>query len=212
MTARSDNELHTDGTEERVDAPGARGDGDTSPELASPSVPMDVGGAQDSPPDEPLDPVAELEEEVSSLRERLLRQAAEFQNFRKRVDQERKSDVKFGQSLVLQQFLDVYDDLRRSLEAARDADDGEDAASNPVFVALREGMDLVFKKFSDELERFGVQPIDAVGKPFNEDEHEAMLQQPAPNGTAAGIVLEEIQKGYRMGDRVLRHTKVVVSA
>ncbi len=212
MNARSDKELQTESTENQVDMPEALGDGETAVKPASPGLPAGPVVSPESTPEEPRDPIAELEEEVSALRERLLRQAAEFQNFRKRVAQERKSDVKFGQSLVLQQFLDVYDDLRRSIEAAREADGSQDAEATPVFVALREGVELVFKKFSDELERFGVQPIEAVGNPFNEEEHEAMLQQPAPNGTAAGVVLEEIQKGYRMGDRVLRHSKVVVSA
>ncbi|MDX1741681.1 MAG: nucleotide exchange factor GrpE, partial [Rhodothermales bacterium] len=63
----------------------------------------------------------DLQQEVASMRDRLLRQTAEFQNYRRRVEQERQADVKFGQSLVLQQLLDVYDDLRRSIEAAEDA-------------------------------------------------------------------------------------------
>ncbi|NNE48214.1 MAG: nucleotide exchange factor GrpE [Rhodothermales bacterium] len=150
-------------------------------------------------------------DEVSVLKDRLLRQAAEFQNYRRRVEQERQSDVKFGQSLVIQQLLDVYDDLRRSIEAAEETARGEQVDTEAAFDSLIGGVELVFKKFSDELQRFGVEPIEAVGSEFNEDEHEAMMQQPAPDGTAPGIVLAEIQKGFRMGDRVLRHSKVVVA-
>ena len=152
-----------------------------------------------------------LEQEVASMRDRLLRQTAEFQNYRRRVEQERQADVKFGQSLVLQQLLDVYDDLRRSIEAAEDAVQDENVDTESALRKLLDGVELVFKKFSDELQRFGIEPIEAVGAEFNEYEHEAMMAQPAPEGTAPGVVLAEIQKGYRMGDRVLRHSKVVVS-
>ncbi len=150
-------------------------------------------------------------DEISVLKDRLLRQAAEFQNYRRRVEQERQSDVKFGQSLVIQQLLDVYDDLRRSIEAAEETARGEQVDAEAAFGSLIGGVELVFKKFSDELQRFGVEPIEAVGNEFSEDEHEAMMQQPAPDGTPPGIVLAEIQKGFRMGGRVLRHSKVVVS-
>ena len=119
--------------------------------------------------------------------------------------------MKFGQSLVLQQLLDVYDDLRRSIEAAEDAIRDEDVDTESALQKLLVGVELVFKKFSDELERFGIEPIEAVGAEFNEDEHEAMMAQPAPDGTEPGVVMAEIQKGYRMGERVLRHSKVVVS-
>ncbi len=156
--------------------------------------------------------VAGLEEEVTTMKDRLLRQAAEFQNYRRRVEQERQGDVKFGQGLVFQQLLDVYDDLRRSIEAAEDAVQDETVDTQSALQKFLDGVELVFKKFTDELQRFGIEPIEALGTEFNEHEHEAMMAQPAPEGTAPGIVLGEIQKGYRMGDRVLRHSKVIVSA
>jgi len=159
----------------------------------------------------PADRMDDLGTEVASLRDRLLRQAAEFQNYRRRVEQERQLDVKFGQALVLQQLLDVYDDLRRSIEAAEDAVEDENVDTEAALRKLLDGVELVFKKFTDELQRFGIEPIEAVGAVFDEREHEAMMAQPAPEGTSPGIVLAEVQKGYRMGDRVLRHSKVVVS-
>ncbi|MBT8399014.1 MAG: nucleotide exchange factor GrpE [Rhodothermia bacterium] len=152
------------------------------------------------------------DEELRTLRDRLLRQAAEFQNFRRRVEQERKQDVKFGQSIVLQELLDVFDDLRRSVEAATDAGEEAEDQDSARHESLREGVDLVYRKFSEVLQRFGVEPIEAVGTPFDEQEHEAMMQQPAPEGTEPGTVLAEVQKGYRMGERVLRHSKVVVAS
>ena len=80
------------------------------------------------------------------------------------------------------------------------------------FEKLKEGVELVYEKFKSELGRLGVEPIEAIGHPFNENEHEALMQQPAPEDTAPGTVIDEIQKGYRMGERVLRHSRVVVAA
>ncbi len=192
-------EVPADADEEMVSvSTGATGTGDEKQDASSP----EAAAADAAPPPE---------DEIATLRDRVLRQTAEFQNFRRRVEQERQTDVKFGQSLVLQQLLDVYDDLRRSVEAAEDAVKDDSVDAETVLSNLLGGVELVFKKFTDELQRFGVEPIEAVGTPFNEDEHEAMMQQPAPEGTPGGTVLAEIQKGYRMGDRVLRHTKVVVA-
>jgi len=162
--------------------------------------------------DELADRAAEVESmraELESTREQLLRKVAEFQNYRRRTDQEKTLLVEYGKSLVVQKLLDVLDDLERSLQAA---DKAAAAHADPAYQALRQGVDLTYRKFVDELKRLGVQPIEAVGKPFDEQEHEALMQRSAPDGTPAGIVLDELQRGYRMADRVLRHTKVVVSS
>ncbi len=185
----------------------------TASRASQSSVVDEVRGSEEtSPPRAIADEPTAADEESRTLRDRLLRQAAEFQNFRRRVEQERKQDVKFGQSLVLQELLDVLDDLRRSIEAATDASQEVDDRDSSRHQSLREGVDLVYRKFSEVLQRFGVEPIDAVGRPFDEQEHEAMMQQPAPDDVEPGTVLAEIQKGYRMGDRVLRHSKVVVAS
>lgn len=146
-----------------------------------------------------------LEAQVQLLKEQVMRQAAEFQNYKRRMEKSSLEAVTLGKANVIQGLLDVFDDLRRSIEAA-DAESTEDKGG-----ALRDGVKLVYQKFEDELARFGVEPIVAEGVPFNEDEHDAMMQQPAPEGVEPGMVLHEIQKGYRMGDRILRHSKVVVA-
>ena len=151
-----------------------------------------------------------LEAEVKDLNEQLLRRAAEFQNYRRRTDAELGTSVSRGRSEVVLALLDVYDDLRRSLDAAEKTAEQEPPGS--AYNALHEGVELVYKKFSDILTRFGVEPINAVGQPFDETLHDAMMQQPAPNAeTPSGTVLAEIQPGYRMGERVLRHAQVVVA-
>ena len=155
-----------------------------------------------------LDPVEALDLEVKTLKETVLRQAAEFQNYKRRMDKAQIDAVTIGKTAVIQRLLDVLDDLGRSLDAA---DSESESGENQSNEALRDGVRLVFQKFQDELSRLGVEPIVAEGVPFNEDEHEAMMQQPAPENVAPGTVLHELQKGYRMGDRILRHSKVVVA-
>lgn len=159
----------------------------------------------------PEEELKRLKEEIAALEDRSLRQAAEFQNFRKRSLEERAFSVEIGRSQVALPMVDVLDDLRRSVEAADKGDtsgapDGADAGD-----ALRNGVKLVYEKFESELARLGIKPMEVVGQPFDEHKHEAMLQQPAPEGTEPGTILAEIQKGYTIGDRVLRHARVVVA-
>ncbi|MDZ4699315.1 MAG: nucleotide exchange factor GrpE [Rhodothermales bacterium] len=155
--------------------------------------------------------VARLRAELKDTKDRLLRQAAEFQNYKRRTDTERLTIVQSSQVHVVQRMLEVLDDLGRSLDAASKLESDQQAL-DPMYVKLKEGVELVFRKFNDEMVRLGVEHIQAVGQPFNENEHDALMQQPAPADTEAGVVLSELQKGYRMGDRVIRHTKVVVSS
>jgi molecular chaperone GrpE len=152
-----------------------------------------------------------LQAELNETKDRLLRQVAEFQNYRRRTEQEKNMLVQAGKVQVVQQMLEIFDDFTRSLEAANQLQDQQESAS-PAYEKLKVGVEMVYEKFKGELGRLGVEPIEAVGKPFNENEHEALMQQPAPDNTEPGIVLEEIQKGYRMGNRVLRHSRVVVAS
>lgn len=154
--------------------------------------------------------IESLRQELESSQEQLLRNAAEFQNYRRRTEQEKAQLVGLGKTLVIQQFLNIVDDFQRSLEAAEQVE-RNDSESGSAYGALKEGVNLVYRKFVDELTKLGVQPIEAVGRPFDENEHEAMMQQPDTDA-APGTVIEELQKGYRIGDRILRHAKVIVAA
>ncbi len=165
-----------------------------------------------SPAEDGLDAIeAELErhrEQTRQLEEQLLRRAAEFQNYRRRTEVELGQAATRGRGEVILPLLDVLDDLRRSLDAAEEA--AEQEQGGPTYQALKTGVDLVYKKFEDTLRSLGVEEITAVGEPFDEHLHEAMMQQ-AVEGTEAGTVVGEIQKGYRMGERVLRHARVIVA-
>ncbi len=154
--------------------------------------------------------VDELQQEVKDLQEQVLRRAAEFQNYRRRTETELGQAAARGREDVVLALLDVFDDMRRSIGAADQAAKSEE--TGPAFEALNDGVQLVFKKFTDVLVSFGVEPLECVGQPFDENLHEAMMQQPAPDPeTSSGTVLAEIQPGYRRGNRILRHAKVVVA-
>ena len=153
--------------------------------------------------------VAGLQRELEQTKERLLRQMAEYQNYRRRTEQEKMTLVQAGKEKVLSQMLEVFDDFSRSIAAVEQTNEGDEASN---LDKLRQGVQLVHQKFSDALTRLGVEPIEAVGQKFDEHLHEAMLQQPGADDMEPGTVIEEIQKGYRMGDKVLRHSRVVVAA
>ena len=158
----------------------------------------------------PVDPVEELTQELQRTKDQLLRQAAEYQNYRRRTERERAEWVRRAQIPVIESMLAVLDDFRRSLDASEQVEQKE--TPGPAYLALKEGVELVYKNFAGALEKLGVEYIEAVGQPFDENLHEALMQMPAADDTAPGIIVQEVQRGYRLGDRVLRHSKVIVSA
>jgi len=148
--------------------------------------------------------------ELESAQDQLMRRAAEFQNYRRRTEQERGQLFEMGKSAAVQSMLDVLDDLERSLTAADQLADKKKGDAK-AYKTLKEGVDLVYRKFVDALKQLGVEPIEAEGQPFDEHQHEAMMQQPAPDDVPSGTVLGELQRGYRLGERVIRHAKVIVA-
>ncbi len=155
--------------------------------------------------------IDELKTELEAANDQWKRTAAEFQNYRRRTEQEKAQMVTFGKSLVVGQLLDIVDDFQRSLEATDKAEAEADTELSPAYRSLKSGVELVYQKLMDELTKLGVEVIEAEGEAFDEDVHEALMQQPAPEGLDEGTVLAVVQTGYRMGDRVLRHAKVVVA-
>lgn len=127
---------------------------------------------------------------------------AEFDNFRKRTLKEKSELIKNGGENALKGLLPVIDDFERSLDAIKASDD---AAS------IREGVELIYNKFVKYLEQNGVKPIDsAPGTVFDTELHEAVTTFPAPDESQKGKVIDTVQKGYTLHDKVLRHAKVVV--
>ena len=158
--------------------------------------------------DEELTEVEQLERELEEMEDKFMRKTAEFENFRRRMRQTRRQAEEEGRLHVIARFLDVLDDFDRSMEAAEQAE--EDHEGGPAFDTLKEGVELVYEKFIDELAKLGVERMDVDGQPFNEDEHDAMMQRPVPEAES-GTVVQVIQPGYRLGDRIIRHAKVIVA-
>ncbi|HET9886096.1 MAG TPA: nucleotide exchange factor GrpE [bacterium] len=151
--------------------------------------------------------LGELEEELDRIRkeaddarDRALRTLAEFDNYRKRNERERREAVEMGAAGVLRDLLEVADNFDRALEHAAEG-------APPAFV---EGMKLIARGFHDILDRRGVKRIETTGKPFDPHVHEALASEPTEQ-MEPNRVLREVQPGYLMGDRVLRPAKVVVS-
>jgi molecular chaperone GrpE len=149
----------------------------------------------DSPPPDPQD---ELRREKEALQDRLLRNAAEFDNYRKRVDRERRDLAEHTAADVLMEFLPIVDNLERALAAASEAD------------PLRKGVELTLKQLLDLLRRRGVRPIEAVGADFDPNFHEAVIHE-ASSEHREGEVIAELQRGYLLGERLLRPAMVKVA-
>ena len=161
--------------------------------------------------EETLDLAEQMTLDLQQMKDQLLRQVAEFQNYRRRVDKERATWQQRAQIQVIEPMLAVLDDFRRSLDMLEEQGDSQ-KTTGPTYTTLKEGVELVYQNFSNALEKLGVEYIEAMGHPFDEHLHEAMMQMPAPEGTAPGTIVGEIQRGYRLGDRVLRYSRVVVAA
>ena len=148
------------------------------------------------------DKVAEptLEEQIAAWRDKYLRLQAEFDNFRKRTIKEKMELVERGCEGAWKSILPILDDMERAVAASKRSDDVE---------ALRQGEELVMKKFESVLQAAGIVAIDCVDKPFNEDEQEAVARF-AAGEQKRGLVIDCVQRGYKLGDHILRYAKVVV--
>lgn len=160
-------------------------------------------------PEEDLTEEERLRRELDEVKGKLLRKTADFENFRKRMGTVREEARIQGRAEVAEPMLAVLDDLERSVEAARQTEAEGDPG--PEFKTLKEGVEMVYQKFRDELARLGVEEIEAEGRPFDESVHEALMQKEASEDVEPGTVVQVLEKGYRMDDRVLRHARVVVA-
>ena len=141
-----------------------------------------------------------LEEQIAAWRDKYLRLQAEFDNFRKRTVREKMELVERGCEGAWKAILPIMDDMERAVAASRKSDDVE---------ALRQGEELVMKKFESILQNAGITPVECVDKPFNEEEQEAVARF-AAGEQKRGIVIDCVQRGYKLGEHVLRYAKVVV--
>lgn len=145
--------------------------------------------------------LAKSEADVADLKDRLLRQMAEFDNYRKRTMKEKAEIILNGSAGVVTDILPVIDDLERAIANSAKSED---------YGALKEGVELIYNKLMHILEQKGLQKISPKNEPFDTDFHEAIAMIPAPSEEMKGKVLDCAIDGYILNDKVLRHAKVAV--
>jgi molecular chaperone GrpE len=164
---------------------------------------MDEEGASQAGSVDPApalaDEIVELRKERDALHDRLLRQAAEFDNYRKRVDRERRDITQYAAADVLQELLPIVDDFERALRV--------EAAGAESY---RQGLEIIHRALLELLRKRGVTPIAAVGETFNPELHQAVAYE-EHGDRRDGEIIEEFARGYRLGDRLLRPAMVKVA-
>jgi molecular chaperone GrpE len=170
-------------------------------EDASPHQP-NVAPELDPPEDNTDDPTAGLQADLDRFRDLALRSQADFDNFKKRAAREKEEAIKYANSSLLERLVAIVDNFELGLSAAK----GEGEQS-PIY----SGMNMVLKQLTDFLADNGLQPIDAEGQKFDPNLHEAIAHEPSES-IPEGVVLRQMRHGYRLKDRLLRPSSVVVSS
>ncbi|MDR0422900.1 MAG: nucleotide exchange factor GrpE [Proteiniphilum sp.] len=155
--------------------------------------------ANQEPAEQPA--IDEFRQKYEELNDSYLRLHAEFDNFRKRTLKEKTDLIKSGGERVLLNIITLVDDFERAFESLHKTEDRD---------AMLEGMNLIHAKFIAFLTQHGVSEVEAVGQPFDADSFEAITTVPAPEASQKGIVIDCIQKGYRLNDKIIRFPKVIV--
>ena len=151
--------------------------------------------------EEELDPVEKLQAELAEVKNQLLYKAAEFENYRKRTLKERAELILNGGEKALTAILPILDDMERAIANGAKTDDPQ---------VLREGMELIYQKFVKTLEAQGVTKIETKDADFDTDLHEAVAMVPGMGDDKKGKVIDCLQEGYKLNDKVIRHAKVAV--
>lgn len=141
------------------------------------------------------------EEKIADLEDRVKRQMAEFENFRKRTEKEKSTMFEMGAKSVIEKILPVVDNFERGLSAIPEEEKDS---------AFAEGMNMIYKQLMTELENLGVKPIEALGKEFDPQFHNAVMQVESDE-YPEGVIAQELQKGYLYRESVVRHSMVAVS-
>ncbi len=145
--------------------------------------------------------IEQLEKERDDLKDKYLRKAAEFENYKRRTEQDFAALNKYANEQLIADLLPIIDDFERSLHVSKERRE---------FGPFYKGIDMIYQKLKKLLEAKGVKPIESEGKQFNVDLHDALMQTPKPDAEP-NTVVEEVEKGYMYNDKVLRHAKVVVA-
>ena len=145
--------------------------------------------------------INQLETEVLKFKDKLLRKAAEFENYKRRTENDQMNLLTYAAESFIKKLLPVVDDFERSIQHIEDAQDID---------AIKQGIKLIYDKLMKIFHEQGVKKIDSVGKHFDVEYHEALMQR-ADDSVESHTVLDELEKGYTYNDKVIRHAKVIVS-
>lgn len=150
---------------------------------------------------EEIDPIAKLEAELTESRDKYLYMYSEFENYKKRVSRDRIEQSKMAGSDIFLAILPIIDDMERAIKSFENTSDVE---------GIKSGINLIYSKLKSTTESKGLKPMDATGKQFDPDLHDAITNIPAPSEEMKGKVVDEVERGYFLNDKVIRHAKVVV--
>ena len=206
------------GTEEQTEGADTQEDGaqENADQAAAEETAEEPEAEAEEPAAETEEPAAEAEEpaadaissvkekalrdKITALEDKVKRQMAEFDNFRKRTSKEKEQMFSMGERSVIEKMLPVVDNFERGLAAVPEAEKGS---------AIASGMEMIYKQMMKQLEDLGVKPIEAVGKEFDPNFHNAVMQVESDE-LESGVVAQEFQKGYTYHDTVIRHSMVGV--
>ena len=174
---------------------------ETDKEAENSENPENSENSENPEESEEADPLAKAQAEIAELKNQILYKVAEFENYRKRTLKERAELILNGGEKFITAILPILDDMERAIENGAKTDDPE---------VLREGMALIHQKFMKTLEAQGVSKIDTENADFDTDLHEAVAMVPGMGDDKKGKVIDCLQQGYKLNDKVIRHAKVAV--
>jgi len=152
---------------------------------------------------EEVDELTKATEALAEMKDKYLRLYSEFENFRKRTQKEKVAFFKTANEDLLLELIPIADDFERGMKANEGTEDQK---------VIKEGVTLIYDKFSKLLTNKGLEAINATGEVFDTELHEAITQIPAPTDKMKGKVIDEVEKGYKLGEKVIRYSKVVIGA
>ena len=192
------------GTEEQTEGADTQEDGaqENADQAAAEETAEEPAAEAEDPAADAISSVKEkaLRDKITALEDKVKRQMAEFDNFRKRTSKEKEQMFSMGERSVIEKMLPVVDNFERGLAAVPEAEKGS---------AIASGMEMIYKQMIKQLEDLGVKPIEAVGKEFDPNFHNAVMQVESDE-LESGVVAQEFQKGYTYHDTVIRHSMVGV--
>lgn len=186
-----------------VDEPTSQPDNATESITTEEAEVINGGLSEDDTTEAVAEPAEAIGSELAVMKDKYLRLYADFENFRRRTAKEKLELISTASEGLMVTLLPVVDDFERAMQALESTTD---------VAAAKEGINLIYTKLSKILEGKGLKPMVSKGEPFNADLHESVTQFPAPTDDLKGKVIDEIEKGYLLNDKVIRYAKVIVGA